>query len=84
MSKLRLNMMMSLDGFVAGPEQSAGNPFGIGGASVPQPDAPPADDFAGRVRSNQTAVDRPAVCSGHATGRNQTHQEETDKWQHGS
>jgi hypothetical protein len=61
MTELRLNMMMSLDGFVAGPEQSAGNPFGIGGASVPQPDAPLADDFAGRVRSNQTAVDRP-VC----------------------
>jgi dihydrofolate reductase len=31
MSALRLNMMMSLDGFVAGPEQSEENPFGIGG-----------------------------------------------------
>jgi dihydrofolate reductase len=31
MSELRLNMMMSLDGFVAGPEQSEENPFGIGG-----------------------------------------------------
>jgi dihydrofolate reductase len=26
-----MNMMMSLDGFVAGPEQSEENPFGIGG-----------------------------------------------------
>jgi dihydrofolate reductase len=34
MSKLRLNMMMSLDGFVAGPEQSAENPFGIGGMQL--------------------------------------------------
>jgi dihydrofolate reductase len=31
MSQLRLNMMMSLDGFVAGPEQSEENPFGVGG-----------------------------------------------------
>jgi dihydrofolate reductase len=31
MSALRLNMMMSLDGFVAGPEQSEENPFGVGG-----------------------------------------------------
>jgi dihydrofolate reductase len=34
MSKLRSNMMMSLDGFVAGPEQSAENPFGIGGMQL--------------------------------------------------
>jgi dihydrofolate reductase len=34
MSELRLNMMMSLDGFVAGPEQSAENPFGIGGMQL--------------------------------------------------
>jgi hypothetical protein len=27
MSKLRLNMMMSLDGYTAGPEQSAENPL---------------------------------------------------------
>jgi hypothetical protein len=30
MTEPRLNMMMSLDGFVAAPE-SAANPFGIGG-----------------------------------------------------
>jgi len=30
MSKLRLNTMMSLDGYAAGPEQSEENPFGIG------------------------------------------------------
>jgi dihydrofolate reductase len=31
MSKLRLWMMMSLDGYTAAPEQSAENPFGLGG-----------------------------------------------------
>lgn len=31
MSRLRLNITMSLDGFVAGPEQSVENPLGIGG-----------------------------------------------------
>ena len=31
MSEVRANMMMSLDGFVAGPDQSAEHPFGIGG-----------------------------------------------------
>jgi dihydrofolate reductase len=31
MSKLKLNISMSLDGFVAGPEQSEENPLGIGG-----------------------------------------------------
>jgi dihydrofolate reductase len=31
MSKLRLKISMSLDGFVAGPEQSIENPLGIGG-----------------------------------------------------
>jgi dihydrofolate reductase len=31
MSKLRLKISMSLDGFVAGPEQSVDNPLGIGG-----------------------------------------------------
>ena len=31
MSKLRLKISMSLDGFVAGPEQSVRNPLGIGG-----------------------------------------------------
>ena len=31
MSKLRLRISMSLDGFVAGPNQSVENPLGIGG-----------------------------------------------------
>jgi dihydrofolate reductase len=31
MGKLRLRMSMSLDGFVAGPEQSVENPIGVGG-----------------------------------------------------
>lgn len=31
MSRLRLKIAMSLDGFVAGPEQSVANPLGIGG-----------------------------------------------------
>ena len=34
MSKLRLNIAMSLDGFVAGPEQSESNPLGIGGEEL--------------------------------------------------
>jgi dihydrofolate reductase len=34
MSRLRLNMMMSLDGFVAGPEQGPENPLGIGGMQL--------------------------------------------------
>jgi dihydrofolate reductase len=34
MSELKANMMMSLDGFSAGPEQSAENPFGIGGMQL--------------------------------------------------
>jgi dihydrofolate reductase len=31
MSKLKLNISMSLDGYVAGPEQSTENPLGVGG-----------------------------------------------------
>jgi DNA-binding CsgD family transcriptional regulator len=34
MSELRVNMMMSLDGYTAGPEQSAENPFGLGGMQL--------------------------------------------------
>ena len=36
MSKFRLNVTMSLDGFVAGPEQSGENPLGIGGMQLHQ------------------------------------------------
>jgi dihydrofolate reductase len=36
MSKLRLKMSMSLDGFVAGPSQSVDNPLGIGGMRLHQ------------------------------------------------
>jgi dihydrofolate reductase len=34
MTRLTLNMMMSLDGYAAGPEQSPENPFGIGGMQL--------------------------------------------------
>lgn len=34
MSRLRLKISMSLDGFVAGPEQSVVNPIGIGGMGL--------------------------------------------------
>jgi len=34
MSKLRFKIMMSLDGFVAGPSQSVENPLGIGGTRL--------------------------------------------------
>lgn len=36
MSKLRLKISMSLDGFVAGPDQSVDNPLGIGGMRLHQ------------------------------------------------
>jgi dihydrofolate reductase len=36
MSKLRLNITMSLDGFVAGPDQSEKDPLGIGGMQLHQ------------------------------------------------
>jgi dihydrofolate reductase len=36
MTKLKLNMMMSLDGFSAGPAQSEENPFGVGGMQLNQ------------------------------------------------
>jgi dihydrofolate reductase len=36
MSKLRLNMTMSLDGFVAGPDQSENDPLGTGGMELHQ------------------------------------------------
>ena len=36
MSKLRMRMAMSLDGFVAGPDQSVENPLGIGGMRLHQ------------------------------------------------
>jgi dihydrofolate reductase len=34
MAKLRLEMAMSLDGYIAGPEQSVENPLGIGGEQL--------------------------------------------------
>jgi dihydrofolate reductase len=34
MSKLKLKISMSLDGFVAGPEQSVQNPLGVGGMKL--------------------------------------------------
>jgi dihydrofolate reductase len=36
MSKLRLSITMSLDGYVAGPDQSEANPLGIGGMELHQ------------------------------------------------
>jgi dihydrofolate reductase len=34
MSRLKVNMTMSLDGFVAGPNQSEGDPLGVGGEQL--------------------------------------------------
>jgi dihydrofolate reductase len=34
MSKLRLNITMSIDGFIAGPDQSLENPLGVGGEQL--------------------------------------------------
>jgi dihydrofolate reductase len=36
LSKLKLSMSMSLDGFVAGPDQSEDNPLGVGGEQLHQ------------------------------------------------
>ena len=36
MSKLRLTISMSLDGFVAGPSQSVKDPLGVGGEALHQ------------------------------------------------
>ena len=36
MSSVRLNIAMSLDGFVAGPDQSVENPLGVGGMALHQ------------------------------------------------
>jgi len=46
-SKLRFNIAMSLDGFVAGPEQSEENPLGIGGEQL--------HDWAVRLRAFREA-----------------------------
>jgi hypothetical protein len=48
MSKLRFTISMSLDGFVAGPNQSVDNPLGIGGMRLHEWAFPPA-----RVQSDQ-------------------------------
>jgi hypothetical protein len=34
MSTLRFNITMSMDGFVAGPDQSEENPLGVGGEEL--------------------------------------------------
>ena len=34
MSKLRLSITMSLDGYVSGPDQSEENPLGVGGMEL--------------------------------------------------
>ena len=34
MSRLRFNISMSLDGFIAGPNQSVDNPLGVGGMKL--------------------------------------------------
>jgi len=34
MSKLRMNITMSIDGFIAGPDQSLENPLGVGGEQL--------------------------------------------------
>ena len=36
MSKLKLSITMSLDGYVSGPDQSEGNPLGVGGMELHQ------------------------------------------------
>ena len=55
MSKLRFNITMSLDGFVAGADQSEENPLGVGGMDL-QPVALPAGGLSRLSHSYDTRL----------------------------
>ena len=59
MSKLRLRISMSLDGYVAGPDQSVQNPLGIGGERN--------DPFVQPLASDAERVLHTLVGPGHVT-----------------
>jgi hypothetical protein len=62
MSELRLDTMMSLDGYAAGPERSVENPFGIGGMQLKgwlgAPEGLPRDARRGGRRGQRQHADR--------------------------
>jgi len=77
MSKLRLTISMSLDGFVAGPQQSMENPLGVGGLRLHQWVFPLAawralHGFEGGENTASNAVVAAAIANVGATvmGRN--------------
>jgi hypothetical protein len=55
MSKLRLNVTMSLDGYIAGPNQGVENPLGEGGATGTDDDIGPG--VFSECRSNHRGSD---------------------------
>ena len=68
MARLKLTMTMSLDGYVAGPDQSLENPLGVGGAGL--------HDWAFATRSFRTATAwataaRPGLDDGYAAKWNE-------------
>jgi dihydrofolate reductase len=76
-SRLRLKISMSLDGFVAGPEQSVENPIGVGGMDLHEWVFPlavwrGAHDHAGGIVNESTAVVEESLAGIGATimGRN--------------
>jgi dihydrofolate reductase len=77
MSKLRLNISMSLDGYVAGPDQSVKEPLGVGGERLHEWVVPLAvfkkmhNGQGGKVNEN-TAIFEEAFANigAHVMGRN--------------
>ena len=77
MSRLRLQISMSLDGFVAGPDQSVANPIGVGGMAFTNgsPRSPPgarctASKEARRRRARRRIEEIQANVGAGIMGRN--------------
>ena len=73
MSKLKLNITMSIDGFVAGPDQSPEHPLGVGGEELHELAVPaqgvPREPRRGRRRGQREH----AVRRGHPRRRRRDH-----------
>src|SRR4051794_14757074 len=68
MSQVTCHMSISLDGFVAGPDQSADNPIGIGGMELHQWHLPPDE-----IRNDADVAMRDALLApkgAYVMGRN--------------
>lgn len=77
MSTVRLNIAMSLDGFVAGPDQSLENPLGVGGMQLHQwafelaAWRAPHDMEGGTVTESSAVIERRLAATGATVmGRN--------------